>query len=1153
MRKPLSVLRCMTLIAATAVVVLFFGPAPTALGQDKDPFIVPTPQPIAGRPELCVLPAGRASARVALFSPDSKRLAVGGTGGVFVWDLTTGQPVARLAGHEGEITALAFSPDGARLASGGADRAVMVWSLADGRAQLTLTRHAGRINALAFSPDGTRLASASDDKTVIQWNAATGIAAKTLTAHADAVAALAFSPDGKWLATGGLDRNILLWNPAADGEPRRLPEQKDAVAALAFSPDGQTLAAAAGAFTPADRRFGQCEVTLWKTESGEVLKKLPPVGADLLALAFTADGTGVVTATGNRTLAIWNVERAREHQVAVGMAASPDLTRSATWERDGRLTLWELKARRALLRCIGMDDGGWLSATPEGYYAASKDGDARAGWRFGAATYTGDCFAEKFNKPELLRRALAGEDLSREPVLDGARQLPPNLAFVTPMGDQEIEKRTVELKLQAAGLHPIARIELTVNGKPCPPDMAKAMTFTTAEKQQQTVSLGYRLPLNETRFRLRAVAYDAEGLRSAPAEVTLYLPGAREAAERLFVLCVGVDRFKAPEIPALHFTEADADAIGKLFTEKKIQPPCSQGFKVKTLLGEAATLSAITAALNEIKTGAGPNDMVIIYLAGRRMRDAGGNLFLLPYDANPANLRGTCVDWRTLAAMVNNTTARQVLVLADIGRSTAHPMVKTLDAQLRAFYAIKPDQTGAEQGSWEHGAFAAAIIEGLGGKADAGKVDGVVTFSELNDYVTKRVVELSEGRQTPEWPGLDEKLKDIPLTWAALPRLDTMTADELTKRLQTDGAGASQRDNTGRTLLHWAAAANRADLVSLLLELGADVNAADATGVTALHIASAAGLHDVAGKLLARGANLHAQDNETFTAFDIARIYDQGAMMDFYLPAALPDSRDGAGNTPLHLAVLYNRPKVVQQMLAKKVDLAAVDNNGNTPLHLAAVKGAVEIAGLLLAKDASINAVNTAGNTPLHLAAAANQTKVAALLLDRGAKIDPPDQDGRSPLFATIDGEYTAMIDLLAKRGARLDLGDKEGVTALHLAVLGGKFKAARQLLARGADANVRDTAGKLTPLHLAAVMESPEMLKLLLEFKPGLTPHDKDGHTPLHAAAWYNRVQNITLLLTAGAPLNEKNKGGLTPLAMANKNNAADAAKLLKAKGGFE
>jgi len=751
----------------------------------------------------------------------------------------------------------------------------------------------------------------------------------------------------------------------------------------------------------------------------------------------------------------------------------------------------------------------------------------------------------------ILAAGLASCARGEEPAPDGA-QLPPNLAFVAPADGTEITTPTIDLQLQASGQGPIARIELTVNGKPCPPSVAQAMTFDKPEKLQVDVKLPFRLPLDDTRFLLRAVAVDAEGTRSAPAEVTLYLPGARVAVERLFVLCVGISHYKAPEIPALRFAESDAGAFAALFTEHRIQPPCAKGYTVQVITGAGATAANITAALNIIKTSAGPNNMVIIYLATHRIRDAGGNLYLATYDVNMADPRQTGVDWRALTAVINGLATPQVLMLADIGRSAVNPTARTLDAQLRAFYATQPDETPVAQGDWGHGAFAQAVIEGLTGKADAGEANGIITISELNDYVTKRVAVLSNGRQHPQWPGFSARLKDTPLTWLALPRLETMTADDLTKLLQGGETIVTRRDNAGRTLLHWAVAANRADLVDLLLERGADVNAADAAGETPMHIAAASGRLEVAGKLLAKGANLNARDKENRTPFELARLYEQAAMMDFFLPATVLDSRDEHGDTPLHLAVLYARPNVVRQLLAKGADLEAIDNDGNTPLHLAAAQGLVEIAGLLLDKDANYRAANAVGATPLHLAAAQGQAKMVSLLLEHGADINAKDKDGRSPLFTTLESGDLAMIDLLVARGARPDFGDKDGVTALHLAVIGGKLAVARQLLRRGADASVRDN-NLYTPLHWAATQESPEMLKLLLQYKPSPNPHDKDGYTPLHTAAWYNRVDNITCLLAAGALLNDKSKDGSTPLAMALKHNAKEAAELLKAKGGFE
>ena len=96
-------------------------------------------------------------------------------------------PPHRLTGHSDWVNAVAFSPDGTRLATGGSDRTVRIWDPATGTLQATLTGHSGWVNAVAFSPDGTRLATGSDDSTVRIWDPATGTLQATLTGHDGAV------------------------------------------------------------------------------------------------------------------------------------------------------------------------------------------------------------------------------------------------------------------------------------------------------------------------------------------------------------------------------------------------------------------------------------------------------------------------------------------------------------------------------------------------------------------------------------------------------------------------------------------------------------------------------------------------------------------------------------------------------------------------------------------------------------------------------------------------------------------------------------------------------------------------------------------------------------------------------------------------------
>jgi len=282
------------------------------------------------------------------YSPDGKRIAVGGSGrDITLWDTTTGKEIHQFPNEGDQPDSLAFSPNGKVLATGGF-AFCRLWDVATGKEIRQFDR--GRI---AFSPDGKCVATLgardkSGDNTLRLWDAATGKELRRIECGSSGAEGLAYSPDGKRIATSERNGVIRLWDCATGREQHQLHGHTKAVRKIAFSPDGRQLASSSEDET----------IRLWDAEVGRQIRIVgEKLGVDVfhssMPIAFSPDSTVLASGHISGTIRLWDLATGKEKrrwQAGAGNKA----VQAVTFSPDGQtlasgaesIRLWDVATGR---------------------------------------------------------------------------------------------------------------------------------------------------------------------------------------------------------------------------------------------------------------------------------------------------------------------------------------------------------------------------------------------------------------------------------------------------------------------------------------------------------------------------------------------------------------------------------------------------------------------------------------------------------------------------------------------------------------------------------------------------------------------------------------------------------------------------------------
>jgi WD40 repeat protein len=299
------------------------------------------------------------------FSPDGKKLVVGGHHELTVWDLAAAKLEKRISTRAERAKALVFLPDGKLVVAGGRpgqEGDVRIYDLNGGQPKMVngvavldgvhdpkvmlkqLVDSDDEILCLGLSADGKKLACGGCDRLVHIWDLSNGFAKANLEQkienHADWVLAVTFSPNGKQLLTASRDKTAKVWDLEKKESLLTFPDHQNPVYGVAIKPDGKV------AFSVGADKL----LRVWNVATeGKQIRAAGGHGNEVFKVLYVAGKTpSLVTCGADNTVRVWSDNGTAARTLSghtdwvYALAVSPDGSQAASGSWNGEVKVWKL-------------------------------------------------------------------------------------------------------------------------------------------------------------------------------------------------------------------------------------------------------------------------------------------------------------------------------------------------------------------------------------------------------------------------------------------------------------------------------------------------------------------------------------------------------------------------------------------------------------------------------------------------------------------------------------------------------------------------------------------------------------------------------------------------------------------------------------------